>query len=163
MAAKFTASVPDALMERMEKWKGSFNWSRLFQDAVTEAITKKEEFQKRMEGEKGDMQAIIERLKKEKEQAEKEWYEQGKTDGLEWAKAASYDELLYAVAEFPIRDSRIDVDYDFLTGDDVLGDWFKESLDIYMEEQKRKPMFADYDLGWREAVSDFWNEVKDKI
>ena len=48
MAKRVTVSIPDMLHEKMEKWRESFNLSKMFQDAVMEAIQKKEDFQKRI-------------------------------------------------------------------------------------------------------------------
>lgn len=46
MARKVTVSIPDLLYEKMERWRRSFNLSKMFQDAVAEAIQKKRTFRK---------------------------------------------------------------------------------------------------------------------
>ena len=47
MAQKITLSIPDLLHEKLKEWRASFNLSKMFQEVVTDAILKKEEFQKR--------------------------------------------------------------------------------------------------------------------
>ena len=41
MAQKITLSIPDMLHEKLTQWRSSFNFSKLFQEALTEAIQKK--------------------------------------------------------------------------------------------------------------------------
>ena len=89
MAKKVTISIPDMLHEKLEKWRESFNLSKMFQDAVTEAIQRKEEFQKRIR-EDLDLSQIVDRLRREKLQSEGNYYQSGKSDGLHWAKTAHY-------------------------------------------------------------------------
>ena len=45
MTQKVTLSIPDMLHEKLNKWRESFNLSKMFQDALLDAIQKKEEFQ----------------------------------------------------------------------------------------------------------------------
>jgi len=97
MAKKVTVSIPDMLYEKMERWRRSFNLSKMFQDAVAEAIQKKEDFQRRIQ-EDLDLGDVIERLRREKEQSEGNFYDAGKRDGFLWAKSASYDDILYALS-----------------------------------------------------------------
>jgi len=96
MAQKITLSVPDLLHEKLKEWRTSFNLSKMFQEALTEAIQKKEEFRKRFT-EDFDMPEIITRLRREKLLWEKKYYTFGKNEGLKWAKIAHYSELLYVI------------------------------------------------------------------
>jgi len=43
MTQKITISIPDELHEKMQHWKDSFNYSGLFQDAVSKEIQKRED------------------------------------------------------------------------------------------------------------------------
>ena len=96
MAKRVTVSIPDMLHEKMEKWRESFNLSKMFQDAVMEAIQKKEDFQKRIR-EDLDLHEIIERLRSEKARSEGNFFDSGRRDGLLWARLAHYDDLRYAL------------------------------------------------------------------
>ncbi len=69
MAQKVTLSIPDMLHEKLNKWRESFNLSKMFQDTLLDAIQKKEEFQKRISKD-FDMSEIINRLKQEKLESE---------------------------------------------------------------------------------------------
>ena len=59
-------------------------------------IQRKEDFQKRLK-EDPKMEQIIERLKKEREESEQDLLVLAKDWGLEWAKLAHYDELIFIV------------------------------------------------------------------
>ena len=96
MAQKITLSMPDLLHEKLKEWRTSFNLSKMFQDAVTDAIHKKEEFQKRFSKDY-NMSEIIKRLQQEKLIWEKQYYKLGKEEGLQWAKTARYEDLLYVL------------------------------------------------------------------
>jgi len=157
MTRKITLSIPDMLYEKMEEWRQSFNFSKMFQDALAEAINKKEEFQRRLR-EDHDMAAIIDRLKHEKKQAEGNYSENGHLKGLQWAKSAHYNDLIYALGLSSSKEMAVD---------EMLGSYFSGlfSSDHLMETtpdgvNKYGKLFLD---GWRRGVRDFWNEIKEKI
>ncbi|SLM30479.1 conserved hypothetical protein [Desulfamplus magnetovallimortis] len=157
MTRKITLSIPDMLYEKMEDWRKSFNLSKMFQDALTEAIHKKEEFQRRIK-EDHDMSQIIERLKNEKRQSEGNYSENGKMHGFKWAKSAHYEDLMYALEL---------KGHSQMASDKMLGSYFSELaesdhfIDISSDTiNKYGKLFLD---GWRKGVKEFWNEVKEKI
>ncbi len=157
MAQKITLSIPDLLHEKLTEWRTSFNFSKMFQDALTDAIQKKEEFQKRF-SEDFDMPEIIKRLKHEKMIWEKKYYKLGRTEGLRWAKMIHYEDLLY-VLQFN--------DTYKLISDPKMNKYFEQ---IYQTTDLAKysnshavdheQMFID---GWYKGVLEFWNQVKEKI
>lgn len=157
MAKKVTVSIPDMLHEKMEKWRESFNLSKMFQDAVTEAIQKKEELQKRIR-EDLDLNQIVERLRNEKMQSEGNYYEMGKLDGVQWAKAAHYEDLIYARSWEGFVNA---------TKDSVLGEYFTEKMraNPLMEETPDgiNEYLRVYLEGWKNGVDQFWNEICDKL
>jgi hypothetical protein len=163
MSKKVTISVPDDLSEKMEKWRDHFNFSQVFQDAISSLIQKKEEFQKRLKGDH-DMDAIVERLKREKSETEKNYFDDGKKDGLEWAKAAHYSDLQSAIG------------WEFNKGDDPrqcpdsdIADYFSEIIDedpiLHCEDYDNyaNDALVSFIAGWKEGVEEFWNEIADKI
>ncbi|MBU8850010.1 MAG: hypothetical protein KOO65_01715 [Desulfobacterales bacterium] len=157
MAQKITLSIPDLLHEKLKEWRTSFNLSKMFQEAVADAIHKKEEFQKRF-SEDFDMPEIIKRLKHEKLIWEKKYYKLGKHEGLQWAKTVHYEDLLY-VLEF-------DAAYQLLS-DPKMTQYFKriyESTDLVKYSNNssvnHEQMFIE---GWFKGVLEFWNQVKEKI
>jgi len=155
MAQKITLSIPDLLHEKLKEWRASFNLSKMFQEAVTDAIQKKEEFQKRFSKDY-NMSEIIKRLKQEKLILEKQYYKLGKEEGLRWAKTAHYEDLLYVV-EFN--------DTYKLISDSKMSDYFDK---IYQssELEKLSDSFDHEQLfieGWSDGILEFWNHVKEKL
>lgn len=157
MAKKVTISIPDMLHEKLEKWRESFNLSKMFQDAVSEAIQKKEEFQKRIQ-EDLDLGQTIERLRKEKMQSEGNYFESGKNDGIQWAKTSHYDDLQYALNWN---------DPENATKDKILGDYFchiHDSNRLFNSNIHSNPeYFFNYLRGWKEGIELFWEEVREKL
>lgn len=149
MAKKVTISIPDMLHEKLEKWRESFNLSKMFQDAVVEAIQRKEEFQKRIR-EDLDLGQIIDRLRAEKQQSETNSLEAGKNDGIRWAKTAHYDELQYALHWSDLENA---------TKDKVLGHYFATGASPSRFLQNNTycdPKYAfSYLNGWKQGVEQF--------
>lgn len=157
MAKKVTVSIPDMLYEKMEQWRASFNLSKMLQEAVAEAIQKKEDFQRRLR-EDLDLGQIIERLRQEKRQSEGDYHESGRQDGLNWAKTAHYDDLIYAI-NWQVPEAA--------EQDPVLGSYFAEKkLDRQprpSDGQGSASFFRLYLAGWQSGVGQFWEEVREKI
>lgn len=157
MAKRVTVSIPDMLHEKMEKWRTSFNLSKMFQDAVAEAIQKKEDFQRRLR-EDMEMGEIVERLKKEKAHFEGNWHDKGSEDGLLWARSARYEDLVYALRRDPTAD---------ICHDDVLGEYFTETVKknkmLESSDGSVKETLSVYLDGWQKSVEEFWAAVRDKL
>ena len=157
MAKKVTISIPDLLHEKLEKWRESFNLSKMFQDVVAEAIQRKEEFQKRFR-EDLDIGQIIERLRQEKMQSEGNHFESGRSDGILWARTAHYDDLQYALNW---------TDFEDAAKDGVLGHYFSTTSSgrHLMKSNTYYPTeyVLSYLKGWKQGVDYFWEEISGKI
>ncbi len=157
MAKKVTVSIPDLLHEKMEKWRQSFNLSKMFQDAITDAIQRKEDFHKRIQQDL-DLCEIIDRLKREKTQSEGGFFDMGRLDGIAWAKTAHYDDIQYALGW---------EDIDNATKDDVLGEYFTERIGKIKRKDKRLEGIEEYTgvylNGWKKGLDEFWDEIKEKL
>lgn len=158
MAKRVTVSIPDLLHEKMEQWRESFNLSKMFQDAVAEAIQKKEEFQRRIREDR-EMGEIVERLKREKARSERNYFDRGREDGFLWARSAGYDELLYAVG------GRVQEN---VLKDEVLGPYFTDQAKTNgllggSENGVAGDYLRVYVEGWKRGLNDFWEAVKDKL
>ncbi len=157
MAQKITLSIPDLLHEKLKEWRNSFNFSKMFQEAVTDAIQKKEEFQKRF-SEEFDMSDIIKRLQQEKRIWEKQFYKSGKNEGIKWARSAHYEELLYVV-NFEdtyqlTNDAKFKIYFEEVHTKNELGKYANDnSIDHEL-------MFMD---GWFSGVNEFWTQIKEEI
>ncbi len=157
MAQKITLSIPDLLHEKLKEWRNSFNFSKMFQEAVTDAIQKKEEFQQRF-SEEFDMSDIIKRLQQEKRIWEKQFYKSGKNEGIKWARSAHYEDLLYVI--------NFEDTYE-LTHDANYKTYFEEvhtqnELGKYASDNAidHELMFMD---GWFHGVNEFWTQIKEEI
>lgn len=168
MVKKFNLSVPDDLARRIQEkrhYLGSL--SAIFQEAVSDKIQKREDFEQRLKGEE-DMETTIERLRKEKRKAETDYLQKGREDGLVWAKAASYTDLEYA-RKFDPTDEDGCYDPTVPLHDDVLGHYFIDMLEADPlanpeDDEDELNEFAQQWLnGWIEAVSGFWNEIVAKV
>ena len=161
MSKKITVSVPDDLHQKMTEWRESFNFSGIFQKAVSTMIQRKEEFQKRMRS-NIDMAAIAERLRREKLESQTESSELGKREGVKWARSAHYKELQYALHWLPEEDPR---------RNEILGDYFNDLFAANSELQRLATdgngesgeFIRSFLAGWKEGLEAFWIEVKDKI
>ena len=161
MAKRVTISVPDELHEKMNQWRASFNFSKIFQRAVSTMIQKREAFQEQMRSNL-DLKAVVARLRKEKQEAESDASERGRKAGLAWSRTAHFQEIQYALAWEP----RVDP-----TRDTILGDYFDE---LFKTQPDLKTALAQGPLesealprafvsGWQDGVRQFWDEVKDQI
>jgi hypothetical protein len=157
MAKKVTISIPDMLHEQLEKWRESFNLSKMFQEVVTEAIHKKEEFQKRIR-EDLDLGQVVERLRREKQESEGGCFDSGRSDGIRWAKTAHYDDIQYALQWTALEEA---------TADRHLGGYFTatraDNRLFAGETPHGGEYFLNYVKGWKNGVEQFWEEVRDKL
>ncbi len=162
MAKKITLTVNENLFAKIDEWRSSFNLSRLFQEAVSEAIKKKEEFHRMLTG-TADIPKIVERLKAEKRGSLEKAAAAGKTDGGAWAGRAHYEELVAAVAAMAPRapmdqheaKDRIDAESRSLEA------W--ELRQGAMDDKERDDARLAYCGGWRTGVSGLWDLVKEKL
>ncbi|WP_022668742.1 hypothetical protein [Desulfospira joergensenii] len=157
MAQKITLSIPDMLHEKLKEWRDSFNFSQMFQEAVTEAIQKKEEFKKRF-SEDLDMPDIIRRLKQEKMLWEKEFFKSGKKEGGRWARSAHFEDLMHVL--------HLEDTYQLIK-DNQYKTYFEK---IYQEHDLARYAVGggiDHEKqfveGWFKGVAEFWNQVREKI
>ncbi|MFN2355042.1 MAG: hypothetical protein ABR512_11030 [Desulfopila sp.] len=161
MAKKVTVSMPDMLYQKMERWRRSFNLSKMLQEAVADAIQKKEDFQKRIQ-EDLDVGEVVERLRREKAQSEGNFYDTGRRDAVLWVKSASYDDIMYALSWD---------DIDNVLNDTILGPYFSEKLKsstlMGIENTAQGDVFSQhgriYIKGWKKGLFDFWEEIRDKL
>ncbi len=173
---KFTLSVSDELAERIDRYRDHLgNLSGLFQKAVDEKITKKEQFDVRLK-EDPDIDEIAARLRQEQKEADNDFSEEGKDKGLYWAKRASYSDLKYAALRtfggpyphFHVPNS--------IFQDEVIGEYLQEVL---LENRILFPVCPgddnwewdeDFDssqeqwfYGWQTGVVEFWDHVSTKL
>jgi len=171
-AKRINISIPDGLADRAEQWKDKFSPSELYQEALEEFVSKKEQLAERLKGEPEKMEAIVDRLNRQKKAAEQDFFVEGQEEGANWAKTADYLELKYAAEGFnPFESAREigGVYYDWVMKDDDLGEYFGSLKDECpklwkTDDEGRFSGEAEKFLeGWLEAVGAFWEEVSTKL
>jgi len=153
MAKKITLTVNENLFKQIDAWRSSFNLSRLFQDAVSEAIRRKEEFQHLLSG-SADIPRIVERLKAEKQDLLEKARSAGKADGSAWAGRAHYEELIAAVRSVPGTAG---------AGDKAAEAWEAHHKLAALEGKQRDEAVAAYREGWKTGVIGLWDLVKEQL
>lgn len=141
VAERITITIPDGLHQRLQVVKDKLNVSGLCRQAIEQAVAIEEIKMKDIPVK----QKVVERLRLEKEVANREWKETGFTDGMKDAEELSYEDFraLEATSEVP-----------------------KETRDWVIEEHFRYYDNPDEDLyfkGWIEGALHFWNEIKDEL
>ncbi len=161
MTKRTTISIPDELHERMEKWKGKLNFSRISQNAISDAIRKRENFKKRLK-EDENMEQIIERLQKEKKESEEDVFEAGKLEGLDWAKYAHYDEIQLVLNAWDSQEGAI---AEIMKHDTSESNWtwLSKTLSDFGLEYEDSIPFRTFESGFVKGVEEFWDEVKNEI
>ena len=157
MARKITLTVPDMLYDKIDEWRTNFNLSRIFQDAVTDAIRRKEEFQKRLDQE-DSIAEIVKRLRQEKVDFEKRALRAAEEAGRRWAAKAPYPDLLTAVHTSEEEVESVPT--------------LREQISATMEQLSTLPSEVSSSLenlrrtvihGWKQGVTAFWSIVQDRI
>lgn len=165
MAKRFSVSVSDSLGERFDAFQDKLSPSTIFQKALESAVDREERFSKTLKG-GTDMQTIIDRLKKEKQEVVGNLYEQGRTDGLDWAKNVDYESLFHAVNFTPSDYLGSMLDFSDRDADEgslsyTMYEFFEENPNYKSDSAGRLPEeVARYVEGFLESVSDFWKEVE---
>lgn len=150
MARKITLTVPDALYSKIDKWRTGFNLSGIFQEAVADAINKKEAFQERL-SEENSMPDIISRLRKEKAGWERKIAEQAEKAGSLWASRAHYEELIMAVNSSTEQLIKIPQIQSQIT--DTI-----QQISSVPDVHKSTVLKS-----WLKGVQNFWDTVRDKL
>lgn len=175
MSPKVTISVPEDLHKKMldlkKKLKRGFNYSRIFETAMREAIEREKVFRERLKKDPSKAK-IIERLKAEKAESKENWFGKGKDDGLEWAKRAHYEEIqIVAFAEggiFPEipRQELNQFNPGFMS---YLSDCIERIVAKAGEKpagkisRYRETARQSWENGWVQGVKDFWLEIAREV
>jgi hypothetical protein len=163
MAKKITLTVNESLFSKIDQWRSSFNLSKLFQDAVSEAIKAKEEFHRMMSGSE-DIPRIVERLKAEK----RSWLDKaqcaGETDGSTWAGKAHYKELVTVLAQLDaLKASSPDTGTPPEAEELCVEAWIKRENVPDADSSGHSGTALAYRTGWRTGVRGLWDMVKDQL
>lgn len=142
--AKVTISVPDELHRSLERFRERLKISKICQDALAKEIAKLEQLPRGAL----ELEELVERLRHEKADADRQWFAQGVTDGISWTRGASYPELLAAADT-----------------DRALGKEGRSAVRAGMKRYQADPGFDEesYVAGWRTAAAEVWARVKETV
>ena len=162
MTKKITISVPDELHEKMEKWKGSFNFSKIFQSAISIEIEKKERFIMKSENNKS-LEEIVNDGDFETRDGQ---FQTGQEFGFAYAKTRRYHELKgyeYYIEGWNKKDpeiiERLHYDLDIMSIFYSLGLLQLEGENSEEFEIKTKvPLNDDFDYGFMTGIMEFIQE-----
>ena len=101
---KLTLYVPDALFERLEKYRDRINASAILQRSLERELLSLEAADQ-FDGE--DLDQAIERLKSEKAVLEGDFRERGQAQGMSWALKAPYGDLAWCASRYLRHKGRI--------------------------------------------------------
>lgn len=105
---------------------------------------------------------IVKRLRKEKQEIEGLYLDNGKQEGMEWSKRATYADLLHALhlpARFdPMKDERLAPYFNRLFDSDPL-----LSIRKGTPGKERTEFRKRFIAGWHESVHLFWKQVQDQL
>jgi len=149
MSKSVTVTVPDALHARMQAYKRKMNVSQVFQRALEQRIAEFER-EDRQKGEL-DLEAIVERLRMQRDKMVDQWYQTGKRDGLWFAKRAHYSQLeVVATTQEQMRQD----------------EKMQESLQNFEKKHGFLPWSDRYEAwekGFINAVTDFWESIQEML
>ncbi len=178
MAAKINISVPDELQKRITDL--GISPSKLYQDAAKARADREEALQKARNEEmpKGEeMENIVERLRKEKEELVGQHEKWGNMEGVNFAKTYDYEalkdavDLAQKVTAFYKENDYIPWDMvgKYHKNDDVYTYLIENAFEGYNIESNKddtnslKEGSAKWILGWCNGVLKFWNELPEDL
>jgi hypothetical protein len=142
--ARLTVSVPQDLHERLDRWRENINISRICQEALERELRRLEELPQDAIV-LGDM---VRRLSAEKADGDRQWFSQGVSDGMTWARGAAYVDLK-SVAMSSVDGSP----------------GAKAAVRKGATVHRSQPGFDTdaYESGWRFAAAEIWRRVEAKL
>jgi hypothetical protein len=142
--ARLTVSVPQALHDRLDRWRDNINISRICQEALERELRRLEE----LPGDAVALGDMVRRLSKEKADGDRQWFSQGVADGMTWARGAGYVDLRATAAGSPSATAAA-----------------KTALQRGAAAHNSNPGFDtdSYESGWRFAAAEIWRRVEPKL
>ena len=161
MVKKGTLSVPDELFKEMQKWRKALNFSRIFQEAISNEVQKKELFKTKLREQDKTMKEIFENGGFETSQ---EQYTKGKELGFVYAKTAPYPEIKAYEEYIEGWDSKDSAQVEHFHDDlnimsllERKGVWKLEESRASSEKWPKNaiPLTYSFDYGFMEGIMDF--------
>lgn len=145
--ARLNITIPDELYRALGRWRSRVNISRVCQEAIAREVAKLEELPRAAT----ELEALVERLRREKAGADQFWFAQGVTEAIAWTRDAPYEELRRWGEAGGEEAPRL--------ADGCRG------LQNALRRYRQDPAFAKktYVEGWVAGAREVWQRVKDKV
>ncbi len=150
MTKRLTITIPDELAAEIEALKNRENLSKICRSALQKEIEK----YKRIASTIGDKKAIIQRLRDERDQLLRNYYDEGYKSGLEDAENLEYSDFIFLERGL----GKIN--------EDTFFDKFGAILDEYYRNyEEADPDFqrGSFVSGWVDGVNSFFKAVKEEL
>lgn len=164
MVERLNISIPDELHRRLTAVRDKLKVSKICQVAIEEAVVLEES----KEG--GSIEALAVRVKKEKQQLFKPYWDEGFSDGSRDAMSFTYSEFVSFIEMN--RTSVESIDEYYLASNDCIDkvNYFCQGGKLPIKDISRVPIGVSdtgeaeaYEDGWTKGVLFVWSEIKDKI
>lgn len=161
MSQRHNITLPNELSERLEKVKtNDFNVSKICQEAIELKVKVEEARQSTLE----DREAMILRLRLERESAQADAFIRGQEDGSTFAKSATYKEFK---ALETLRENRTNLiaANRWVTLDLLPESIRKDIIDHYQRHPNKKlpSELQQFLAGFVEAMLEIWDEVSKEL
>ena len=156
--ARVLLNVPDIIYERMEKYKHSFDYSKVFQNAVEEVLDRREKFILSLSIDV-DMETIANRYLEEEKNDHTEKEIQGNRDAVNWIKNASRKEIDRALKIIEVYGGG---NITAIFNDPILGDYFEMMCKKYSFKEASDEMM-NWVTGWWDGFQNAWSEIEEII
>lgn len=169
MVSRITVSLPDDLHDKLKEY--GVNPSKLFQSAAAKKVEDVEKWNSRLPKDESKDE-MVERLRQQKAESESDDYEQGRTEGLEFAKNSDYSGLRAAINLInDVRDFYAENSYIpqvMLFEDEYLGNYFNEYEHCgYKTTIDPAGRLTDASVkwfeGWSDGVESLWDSLPDDL
>lgn len=144
MAQRINITISDDLHNRLQAVKDGLNISRICQEAIKMEVEISE-----LKAQSGK-EAVVSRLRLQKEQHDEVYEQMGRKDGLKDAEKMDYDELLEVINAGVTQHS------------DAWHNYLHDALYSY---EKEYPAFDRdaYVTGWVKSVAEFFEEIREDL
>ncbi|MGW5363173.1 hypothetical protein [Actinopolymorpha pittospori] len=160
--ARRNISIPDALVERLDRMRDRINVSRVCAVALERELRILEGQARGQDVDESKVDRLVERLRSQQSEKDR-WYRRGLRDGEKWAQETATLHELAAFEDDWAELEQIDVaDFD---PEDIEG-WDDELPETFQTDEllRQPPLFRSaYVLGWYAGVHGLWRAARVRL
>ena len=111
----------------------------------------------------------VARSERENKEMEDTYYRDGRAEGRAFAQSASYQELQYVARRYQTVREKGAGQHDLAQAGLEIGEYFQMLLlelddpNLCYHDGIPSPMLAAWEQGWKDAVMDFYEQIKEKL